>query len=381
MNEDDRSVRSVGSLGSLGTLNTVVGPVSTSPEDDDAENQANGDGDDGAGVGPAVTDGVANQSTNVSKAKHWCYTLNNYTEEDVSRLSDLVDVDSRVSYNIFGKEVGESGTPHLQGFISFKKRTVFTTVRTVVGQAHLSIARLIEKAIAYCKKDGDYDENGVPPKGQGARGDLEAFKEAVKSGSVKTPEDAREQFSDVYARCGRFCESYLLDKQCKPRLACHALRKWQVSMVEKLRLVADSRTVNFVVDLNGNAGKSWFANYCAMLHPDTVQILSPAKRADMAYALNIAVRVLFIDAPRSKQGEYIPYDFLEQVKDGRIFSTKYESRTKLLGPVHVVVLMNEYPDMSALSSDRYSVTEINRDLLEVDVSGETLTSLWINQDD
>lgn len=78
----------------------------------------------------------------------------------------------------------------------------------------------------------------------------------------------------------------------------------------------------------------------------------------MAYSLSEDIRVLFIDAPRSKQGEYIQYDFLEDVKNGRIFSGKYESRMKRLGPCHVVVMMNELPDMLKLSEDRYNIIEI-----------------------
>lgn len=68
---------------------------------------------------------------------------------------------------------------------------------------------------------------------------------------------------------------------------------------------------------------------------------------------------MFVDAPRSKQGEFIQYDFLEDVKNGYVFSTKYESRVKTLDNVHVVVNMNETPDMSKLSADRYHIIDIS----------------------
>ncbi len=54
------------------------------------------------------------------------------------------------------------------------------------------------------------------------------------------------------------------------------------------------------------------------------------------------------------------YDFLESVKDGMVFSTKYESVVKTLGKVHVVVLMNEMPDMSKLSDDRYQIINVRQ---------------------
>lgn len=78
----------------------------------------------------------------------------------------------------------------------------------------------------------------------------------------------------------------------------------------------------------------------------------------MAYALDPTIRVLFMDAPRSKQGEFIMYDFLEDLKNGFVFSSKYESRVKRLARVHIVVNMNEHPDMTKLSADRYHVITI-----------------------
>ena len=80
--------------------------------------------------------------------------------------------------------------------------------------------------------------------------------------------------------------------------------------------------------------------------------------ADMVYALNTlgySPHVCIIDAPRSKQGEYLQYDFLEELKNGRVFNTKYESRMIEFPIPHVVVMMNEEPDMTKLSSDRYNL--------------------------
>jgi len=76
-------------------------------------------------------------------------------------------------------------------------------------------------------------------------------------------------------------------------------------------------------------------------------------------ALDTSIRVLFLDCPRSKQGDFIQYDFLENVKNGRIFSGKYESGMKYLDPVHIVVMMNEDPDLSKLSRDRPIIITIN----------------------
>lgn len=78
----------------------------------------------------------------------------------------------------------------------------------------------------------------------------------------------------------------------------------------------------------------------------------------MTYVLNPSIRVLFVDAPRSKQGEYLQYDFLEECKNGYVFSPKYESAIKRLDPIHLVVMMNERPDETKLSRDRYDIRVI-----------------------
>ena len=115
------------------------------------------------------------------------------------------------------------------------------------------------------------------------------------------------------------------------------------------------REIIFIVDRVGNQGKSWFSRYFCERH-DSAQIIVPGKKADMAYVVREDMKTFFLDCPRSKQGEYIQYDFLEELKNGYLFSPKYESRLKEFKTPHVVVFMNESPDMHKLSRDRYSVT-------------------------
>ena len=310
------------------------------------------------GAGNGINNGNGNGGP---RAKHWCFTINNYTDAIVSKLERL-DCNDGIVYLIAGREVGDTGTPHLQGFISFTSRVRRSTVTRTIGQAHCTCARLVKRALEYCKKDGDYFEIGDESKvfiTQGKRGDLDAFKEAVKSHQVKNPVQIREQFSEVYAKYRGFCLEYLEDSKPKPEFGVFPLRIWQANLFVDLQGVPSNREIIFVVDILGNGGKTWFAHYVANLLEDgKVQVLLPGKKADMNYALDTGIRILFIDAPRSKQGDFIQYDFLEEVKNGYIASYKYESRCKRLGPCHVVVFMNEYPDMTKLSQDRYRIIEV-----------------------
>ena len=85
---------------------------------------------------------------------------------------------------VFGYEVGESGTPHLQGYIEFKGSKRFTTLKKLFPRAHLE-KRLgtADQAARYCKKDGDYEEYGEISK-QGKRTDLDIVTDMVVMGAT-----------------------------------------------------------------------------------------------------------------------------------------------------------------------------------------------------
>lgn len=117
-------------------------------------------------------------------AKNWVFTLNNYLEEDKSKLNLLGDDKELISYLIYGEEVGEEGTPHLQGYVSFIKRLSMKKVKTLLGpRYHLEVMKGNPKQAAdYCKKDNKYVEFGSLPKGQGTRNDLQVVHEEFRSG-------------------------------------------------------------------------------------------------------------------------------------------------------------------------------------------------------
>lgn len=290
----------------------------------------------------------------MSRAKHWCFTLNNYTQDNVDRI---IDNSSSFDYVIFGKEVGDSGTPHLQGFVSFPNRVRRSVCIDKIGQAHFTVARNIDNSIQYCKKDGDFIEIGTKPSGPGSRSDLESFKLAVATGTTDMKK-LRNDFSEIVAKYPKFCYDFVQDHLPKKQVDFFPLRPWQQALYDSLKRPACPRSIFFIVDYTGNAGKSWFGHYYCFLHDDA-QVILPGKKADMAYALQVSVRVLFIDAPRSKQGEFLQYDFLEDVKNGYVFCSKYESRMKQLQNCHVVVFMNEDPDMNKLSKDRYIIRKVD----------------------
>lgn len=96
----------------------------------------------------------------MSQGRNWCFTLNNYTEDEVASIQAL-----EVKYIIYGKEVGENGTPHLQGFINFDKPTRLAACKKINERAHWEICKgSSEQNITYCSKQGDVWSKGVAPK-------------------------------------------------------------------------------------------------------------------------------------------------------------------------------------------------------------------------
>lgn len=292
--------------------------------------------------------------TQQSAVTNWTFTINNphpYDEDVVKAWHPKV-----AKYIIFGREVGEKGTPHLQGYLQLKKRKRLTAMKKLHKEAHWEVAiGNAEQNRDYCSKDGDYTELGSVVCA-GARSDIEAFKDAVKGGMISLRQ-LREEHSSVFARHPRFVREYVQDHLPEPPLPGHSLNEWQEKLNQLLIQEPDERTIIFVVDPKGNKGKTWFAKYYCSLHPENSQILEFGKKPDMAYALEPHIRHLFMNCSR-QQVEFLNYSFLESVKDGMVFSSKYESQLKKLGNCHVVVLMNMQPDMHALSEDRYHILNI-----------------------
>ena len=76
----------------------------------------------------------------MSRAKHWCFTVNNPTEVERSKLVAL-DGDRTIEYLVFGNEVGESGTPHLQGFVAYCDRVRLTQLKQTISARGISRLR------------------------------------------------------------------------------------------------------------------------------------------------------------------------------------------------------------------------------------------------
>jgi hypothetical protein len=85
----------------------------------------------------------------MSRLRNVCFTLNNWTEVQHNSLSKI-----DCEHLVMGKEVGELGTPHLQGYIEFKNARQWKSLQKMLFNSNRRSrsAKDPKKAAGYCLK-------------------------------------------------------------------------------------------------------------------------------------------------------------------------------------------------------------------------------------
>lgn len=340
------------------------------------------------------------QATHYSKsgtAKNWVFTL---AEPNVdinamirlfnswydNKVIDFVNCGLEISPAEKERAETEGREPyrHLQGFLHLTERKGLGFFRSqiisVTGESEYygwwsKQKYADENNIMYTSKDGNVvlSLGDARKTKQGARNDIYCFRDAARAGEVQNLGDVIEHHPTVLARHEGFTHTVMNYYNQSSILASRndnniILRMWQYWLCQLLAGSPDDRTINFVVDVVGNIGKTFVARNCQFIMATKfdknlrVEVLRPGKMPDMASSITGQADVYLMDVPRA-QSEFLQYGFLEQLKDGFVFSSKYHSTMKAVKPCHVVVFMNEEPDMSKLSEDRYHVIRVENEHL------------------
>lgn len=151
----------------------------------------------------------------MSRKRNWVFTINNYTVDDISACDKI-----KCGYIIYGREVGENGTPHLQGYIEFENgKSMTSVVKLLGGRCHVEARRgSASQASEYCKKDGNFTERGEISK-QGERSDLTELATLVKDRGVEGVVEEMPEMIIRYAKgIEKLAELYLKPRTTKPRV-------------------------------------------------------------------------------------------------------------------------------------------------------------------
>lgn len=143
---------------------------------------------------------------------------------------------------------------------------------------------------------------------------------------------------------------------------------WQYDLVTILKEKPNNRQILFVVDPQGNSGKTKCMHYIeSMLGRGSVEIMRPGKNDNVSHKIREreSTRVFVMDCPRSTS-DFLQYRVFEELKDLIMASDKYNSSMKYFRkPAHVVVFMNEEPRIEDLSEDRVCIAHINTSIHSV----------------
>jgi hypothetical protein len=296
----------------------------------------------------------SNESTGRGKYVHaWCFTWNLGNAES-SGLDDLNSWHQLAGFQALAtsesrgvaqlEKAPETGQLHIQGYIEFKVRKRLLSLKRAFGsRVHWEARRgPREAAVKYCNKEesrvgeffqwtnyGDPLRTEFPPP-------VEPLRRVV--------------LSDMYG--------------------------WQRTVIDEAKLLepcpADNRTVTYVWSPFGKVGKSKFAKYLVDRY-DQNWLVCAGGTANIAYHIktfmdNPVAELAYlhgvvIDIPRCRTNDEnvktISAPAVECIKNGLVFSSKYESGQLRFNDVHVIILSNAPPPLDELSTDRWSVYQLD----------------------
>lgn len=133
------------------------------------------------------------------------------------------------------------------------------------------------------------------------------------------------------------------------------LRPWQQKMLKVIEYCDSPRQIIWLIDPIGNNGKTFLSYYLRDMM-EAIRVPN-ANSNDFAFAYDYQKIVVFDYTRESK--DHVNYDLLEDLKNGSIWSPKYQSAVKSWKfNAKVVCFANFPPKYEALSHDRWYVLEL-----------------------
>lgn len=269
-------------------------------------------------------------SKRIAPAKAWCWTLNNYTIDEIDYLVPLFQENCEIAF--FAEEVGESGTPHLQGYLKFKTKARPMSKFPLCDRIHWERARATLKAnMDYCSKEHDFFFSlGLPrPVSYISESDMYPYQLMVRDIVTEEPDDRTIHWFYGGKNIGK---TKILKWLCGMRMACviPTSKRHALSQVYKTHEDCDIYCMNLTAD-------------------------------ESKYQCNDM------------------FSILEAIKD-EMFSAAFGTECNgmcLTNTKHVIIMANEPPDLNKteIDIDRFKVYNINKDSIR-NINKEELSLIY-----
>ena len=295
------------------------------------------------------------------KARRYCWTLPNYTEDDCEAIGRLCD-GPNFKYVCYGREIAPTtGTPHLQGYLEIKNPSTTGNIQNQLraagcrGMTLLYANGTAQDNMDYCGKEGELVEFGTRPKGQGKRTDLDSVSDLIKSGG--NYKAVAEQFPVAFIKYNRGIQALIA------AMAPYRDFKTRVYWIYGPTGVGKSRTCwNIAGIANGypkNSRTKWWDGYlnqpCVIMDD-----YRPNKEMGFDYLLNLfdrypmnvefkggtmsfLGRVIFVTSPMTvrdmwKDCEWIGQEAIEQM-ERRVCQIEFNGRDQ--GTILKTMIMSQ----------------------------------------
>ncbi len=267
---------------------------------------------------PEVQEPPKKKSREIPPARYWIFTWLNYPANWESHFSVHQHPAGRLHGYAGGKETcPTTGTLHIQGWIDFgKDKKARPSTLKLPKQIHWAVMKgTPEENYKYCSKDGDYTQWGTCIKAT-------PFKMEI------------------------------------------VLSKWMTNLVAILFQEPNCRSIYWIWEPIGKAGKTTFQKWYEMEHRGEVLILS-GKAHDMKNGIinfkeqnGCVPRTIMCNIPRSTEERFISWQGMEEIKDMLFYSGKYEGGMVNEKPPHFIMFANWEPETCHMSGDRWNIVRI-----------------------
>lgn len=294
------------------------------------------------------TNALGNTTSKAYKGRHkdryrnffitWCDTSDTADTEVLPKSEYMLQLiknnisDKFLRYAIQDEIGDKTQRKHVQAIIMFQNAVSSQALQKLFPGIHLEKPDNIINAFKYCTKQETRDPNG-------------------KTLTFNMPIIPKER------------------KPLKPALTTPY--KWQQDILTYIQKEPNDREILWIWSEEGNIGKTKLSIHITRTTQSIV--VSTANAADIYYAIAQYVQLkdletVILDIPRSTNMHSINYSAIEKIKDGCIFSTKYESQNVQFNSPHVIIFANQPPVIKALSEDRWKIIQMTSNLKDIGIA-------------